>query len=330
MKKHLLLIFCFLILGLWSSAQDKKYILVEHFTNTPCPVCSSRNPQLNSIVELYKDDVHHISFHPPYPYSSCIFYQANKSENVGRAEYYGVQGSPSAVVQGTLLNGSPLLPEDQITSRLSDVAQVSLIVSETSGSSRSVDIEIKNLLDIELSGNYKLYVAVVEKEIQYAAPNGEQVHHNVFRRFLNGLSGTDIGLIPETSSQTLNFDYTLNDDWDADEIYIIAYLQNADTDDILNSGSSQDAVISSSSQESTVEEDWNIFPNPAKGVVRVTLPSQSDRISIQSITGQVVFEEHILRNSNTHYIDVSSLRKGTYFLRVESANRVYTRKLLRI
>ena len=61
-----------------------KYLTMELFTNTPCPICGSQNPGLFSRLTNYEGQYHLISFYPGKPYSSCIFYQANIPENTAR------------------------------------------------------------------------------------------------------------------------------------------------------------------------------------------------------------------------------------------------------
>ena len=93
MKKCCSLLLCLFLASLLSAqASTKKYLLIEHFTNSNCPPCASRNPAFYSLITQaqYADDVHHISYHPSVPYNTCVFYLANKVENNARAAVYGI------------------------------------------------------------------------------------------------------------------------------------------------------------------------------------------------------------------------------------------------
>ena len=83
------------------SAQVTRNVVVEHFTNTRCGICGSRNPGLFGNLKT-SPEVLHISYHPSRPYSSCVLNKHNVSGNDDRAKYYGVYGStPRVVVEGT-------------------------------------------------------------------------------------------------------------------------------------------------------------------------------------------------------------------------------------
>ena len=95
----------FTLVSLALSAQTsvKKYVLLEHFTNSKCSVCASKNPAFFTLIDQYPNDVHHVSIHPSTPYSTCVFYQSNTTENEARADFYNIPGTPRVAVNGTLL-----------------------------------------------------------------------------------------------------------------------------------------------------------------------------------------------------------------------------------
>ncbi|MCB0530326.1 MAG: hypothetical protein KDC65_17730, partial [Saprospiraceae bacterium] len=103
MKKHkLLLLFLFAATALSAQSSAKQYVMIEHFTNTKCPTCASKNPAFYNLINQYPDDIHHISIHPPIPYNTCGLYLANTTENSARANFYGIFGTPSIAINGTL------------------------------------------------------------------------------------------------------------------------------------------------------------------------------------------------------------------------------------
>jgi thiol-disulfide isomerase/thioredoxin len=91
-----------LLMTLHSAGQInvQKFVLIEHFSNTWCPICAGRNPDFYALVQKYSKNIHQISIHPPYPYSGCPLYQYNKAENQERANYYNIQGTPALVLNG--------------------------------------------------------------------------------------------------------------------------------------------------------------------------------------------------------------------------------------
>nr|MBK9652878.1 hypothetical protein [Bacteroidota bacterium] len=81
------------VLGLSFSAnaQSPKTVLVEHFTNTWCSICASKNPAMYQTLSNYPQ-VLHIAFHPSSPYPGCVFNVQNMAENDARANYYNAYG----------------------------------------------------------------------------------------------------------------------------------------------------------------------------------------------------------------------------------------------
>lgn len=71
----------------------------------------------------------------------------------------------------------------------------------------------------------------------------------------------------------------------------------------------------------------NVYPNPAKTQVTVTLSSSIDRIEVTNILGQKVYENATV-GANQTTINVADLQNGAYFVRVYSENCVITRKLI--
>ena len=83
--------------------------------------------------------------------------------------------------------------------------------------------------------------------IEYSSPpgsNGERDFPNVMRKMLPSASGTSVSAMEAGATMTYDFDYAMDAVWNADEIYVIAFLQNEDTREIVNSGSSIDWKVS--------------------------------------------------------------------------------------
>ena len=120
----LLLLFC---VGLNAQNLPKKYVLLEHFTNSKCPICASKNPAFYNLIANYPDDVHHIAYHPPIPYNTCVFYLDNPTENSGRASVYSINGTPRVALNGSLAPVSgALLQQALLTAEIGETSPLSL------------------------------------------------------------------------------------------------------------------------------------------------------------------------------------------------------------
>jgi hypothetical protein len=299
------------------SAQNmpKKYASLEHFTNTPCPSCGSQNPGFFDLLEGYSGNYHHISYHPGQPYQSCIFYQENTTENRARSNYYSISSSPRVVINGLTQSSSGTVTANMLNDVTGGESPIEVQVEETSGINRTVSVDI-NLYGTAPVTNAKLYAAVVEKEIMYNAPNGETVHHNVFRKFLTSSDGNDIDLSNSTSG--ISFNYNITSPWNADEIYTVVWVQDPVTKEVLNSGTPFDPpFVSAIEAPKTVS--FAILPNPVEDLLEIQMenPDQINTIRIHDMSGKQLFYQTGILNSS---INVRSLNPGLYIIELVTNN----------
>jgi hypothetical protein len=69
-----------------------------------------------------------------------------------------------------------------------------------------------------------------------------------------------------------------------------------------------------------------VYPNPTNGIINQKTENKNARLKIFDISGKVVFED-ILAASQQR-VDISSLPKGNYILKVISANREESKKIV--
>lgn len=309
-----------------SFGQAKKYLMLEHYTNTNCSICASRNPAFFDLIANYSDDIHHISIHPPYPYQQCIFYRHNEEENQLRADFYSIPGTPRVVWQGGQRTSPSSATAEKIEDELAETSPIEVIVEETLGDSRTVTVTVKTVGEQPV-GNYKLLVAVVEKEIDYSAPNGEQLHHNVFRDMISRINGELITFAETGQEMSFTFDYDIHSEWNAEEIYALAWVQDFDIGDILNSGTRFDERTTAT-DSILPETSLEVLPNPARGFLNIRLQnieSQNNTVSLFDVTGKLVLEQDFNFDER---LEVNNLARGMYLMKVQTEAGVATRKVV--
>ena len=318
----------FVLLGqLAAQAPVKRYVMIEHFTNSRCGICASRNPAFFNTINAQSDQVHHLSIHPSVPYPQCVFHQANTTENNALAANYNIAGTPRVALNGNLLPaGNPLLPLASFNAALGQTSPLSVKVIETSGMSRTVMVELTAMTALP-AGNYRLFVAVAEKTINQLTPNGESVHHNVFRQMLNTVNGQTINLMPG-QTQTFSFNYNVAANWNADEIYTLAWVRNMDNKEILNSGTRFDQTIGVFDPVSA--RPLRLYPNPAKEAVWVQLPADDPihTIEVFDPSGRMVRMLRLDTMTELLEIRLEDLIPGLYFARASGAAAAYTARFL--
>lgn len=314
-------------------AQDvPKNIIVEHFTNTRCSVCASRNPGFYTALNQ-NPNVIHIAFHPSAPYSTCLFSTQNKIQNDARPKYYGIFGStPRFVINGVEKSG-------QATS--------STVYNDFKNQTTPVDLKVKVAkagTDIEVSfginiksnntiGSVNYLVALVEDTVFYNAPNGEKIHRDVFRKSFSN-DALPSFMIPQNAGNQYNFRSVIKTEtfWDLSRIYAIVILtdSNKEVVQVAKSPLYNPNIVSSTDQQLELVKNVNIYPNPVTSELYIQSYSNESiqNIVIKNSVGQKVME--IAPKVAESSINVGHLINGTYFLEVSFENRISVQKFIKI
>ncbi len=320
-------IFSFIVLlafaaQLFGQNPAKKFILLEHFTNSKCSICASKNPAFYNIINTVANakNIHHLSIHPSTPYSDCVFYQANTVENQAIANFYNVVGTPVLFLNGASASGSTLITQAKLDAAAALTSPITIIVTETANANGSTDVKvaIKTVDAANTSGNFVLNVALSEKTVNQTTPNGESVHRDVFRDMLTTTAGTSITLPAVGQSTEHTFNYTAQSGWKPSELFVTAYVRNLATKAILQSGTRFDAIVLETSQP-IENQSVSLFPNPATDQIFVS----SENIIIESIdvfnaAGQRVFAQTEGIGTAKIAVKTGDLALGIYFTKVKT------------
>lgn len=310
MKKAMLL--SLFLSSLVSIGQVPRAIVLEHFTNTRCSICASRNPALFSNLDNHPD-VMHIAYHPSSPYSSCIFSQHNASDNDLRTNFYGVYGgTPRIVINGVVTNtnfgSSTLFDAYQNQTSDFDVHMTHTLTPD----SVLIRVVIKSVG--AGAGAFNLTVGVAEDTIFYNAPNGENLHRNVFRDFaVHNQSVTSAA-----AGDSLVFHYAVErkSAWNPDAVFAYALLQDTDKS-LLQAGRSAKAANTIGMPEMNAD-DFRVYPIPARDRVKF---DKFVYYRVIDLSGKVVSEGF------SDHVEVSDWKSGMYLLNVNIRGEFRTLRL---
>lgn len=276
-------------------ADSPRKVLVEEATNTSCGPCAAQNPSFQKWIRNNFDVVIPVIYHAWWPGPNDPFFLEDQTMNRGRIQYYGIdqQGVPSVRVNGQMATptsgwyAGAAGDIDALTNELkkykNTTSPITLIVAEQrNGSQSNVSVTVQTTQ--ALTG-LKLRVAVIEYFIHYDQPpgsNGEKDFSWVARKMLPDYKGTTIN-ISSGSSQTFNFSYSIKTNWNANNIYIVAWVQNDQTKEVLQAGQNLKVTkIQASTNNSylTIPRNTQISPvfqitNPNSELVRVAVAINS-------------------------------------------------------
>ncbi len=230
---------------LLSGQTAKRYLTVEHFTNTRCSSCAAQNPQLFTTLNNNPGQVHHLSIHSIVPYAACVFYQHNTVGNNTRRNVYAINSTPTTYTNGLIkgIGGPSLFPQSRVDDLKNSTSPIRIQVSESIvGNTVNINVKVKTFQAFN-NTNLRMYVAIAEQQIQYNAPNGEPNHYNVFRTMLPSDAGQ--AFLPAAVGQELNQNYSvaIHPDWQASQLFATVFIQDTVTKEIWNSGTRFDLII---------------------------------------------------------------------------------------
>ncbi|MGB0930041.1 MAG: T9SS type A sorting domain-containing protein [Chitinophagales bacterium] len=329
---------CFLFVNyIIAQEQNKRYVLLEEFSNTYCPPCIFRHPTFNeNILDNYEDqEVFHISYHLGSPIPDDIFYQANIAEVEERANYYQVPGTPTLHLLGKFSPSGPspdydILPTPILQNYTGSISPLKIEVEETftENNQRNVHIEVKTVNQLIPSNQFRLRLVVVEKTVEYEPPfeGMEAKHHNIFRQTLGGWEGTPFS--PAKVGKTIEYDYTFSvkDAWQDDQIYVIAFVQDDSNQSILNAGSSwKNETVDIENQ--AIPSSIRLYPNPSSDYLFLDAEEKPQSVQMFDIQGQ------LLQNTPFDYanssMDIRNLPKGVYFVSIQWEGEKLVEKIVK-
>lgn len=327
MKNYILLFaLCFIVKNhIIAQSQNKRYVLLEEFTNTYCPPCIFRHPTFNeNILENYEDqEVLHISYHVGSPIPDDVFYQANMEEAEERANYYQVLGTPTLHLLGKFSPPGPspeheILPILTLQNYIGSISPLKIEVKEAllENNQRNVHIEVNTVNQLIPSNQFRLRVVIVEKIVEYEPPfeGMEAKHHNIFRQTLGGWEGE--AFTPAKVGESISYDYTFSvkEEWQSNQIYVIAFVQDDNNQSILNAGSSwKNEVVDIENQ--VTQPSIHLYPNPSSDYLFWDAETKPQFAQIFDVHGQLV------QNTSFDYtnssMDIRTLPKGVYFISIQ-------------
>lgn len=313
MKKIISLIF--VLPAMFCRAQVPLNSVVEHFTNTKCSICASRNPGFQSNL-LAHPQITQLSVHPSAPYSTCILSMQNKKDNDDRTNLYGVYGAtPRLVINGNLIPASADYSSASLFSLYTGLTTpVSMRIEQTNYGKDSIKAKVFIRKHAATSGDARLFIGLAEDTVFVNGGNGETRHYNVLRKSLTGVAPISVSLaFPVGDSISIEMTGTVNSFWYMSRMFVVALLHENASFNLLQSARSL-PLKSAGIQAPNEVLEFNVSPNPVSDVLRINIPdNESLKYSLFDMMGSLKSKGII---NGTLKIDMSYLPNALYLLQL--------------
>jgi len=317
--------------------------LLEHFSTMRCPNCPPAHTNIHNWLSS-RPDIIHLIHHCGY-YTDVY----TVSESQALIPFYndgGATYAPAVMIDRRHMTDDPgpiFFPSSQnnYTTNLLDqaLATPAYITVNMEGTYdphiRTIQLTVSGQLVGEIfETSPRLTVYIMEDGLQnsQAGASGTYTHDCVMRDAISGGGAWgDANVISTTVGSTYSKTYTykLNDSWNADNLTLIAFVNNHDANDInnraiLNANSMKVSDLAAGINENN-ESHSVIYPNPATNVLNILSEKEIRNIEIYNVEGQLV--KFISDNVNS--IGISDLNNGVYFVKIHTENGTATHKFIK-
>ena len=238
LKSSLIIFTCFSLAA--GFAASPKKILFENITNASRAESANADPvMVDYLINNYRDIIP-IFYHNNLAYDK-INAECSGPNNYRVNDFYKLTVMPFAFVNGVYAVETSNSAEvhNRVITQYGDMSPITLNIDEKrNGKSVEVSIGIQTDEAIE---NKRLHIAVVEFYHHYpeAGTNGQQDFYFIVRDMLPSGAGELINM-EAGGSDTFTQAYVMDDNWNADDMYIVAFIQDDSTREVLQAESNLD------------------------------------------------------------------------------------------
>ena len=229
------------------TAYGIKKLLLEEFTNTGCGPCADTNPTIDAfLAAVGVGNVIAVKVHVDWPSPEDPFYLEHPTDCDTRTDYYGIDGVPASVVDGLYdleWYGGNYYSSIGVYYDTPLLADLAVQVAGDAGSGYTAHVGVYPTDDLVETRSLTLQTVVTQNYLSYPSapgPNGETEFADTAIDFLPDAGGTAVTVAPGDEPQYLTFDFELGDDFDADVMEVVVFLQDDATLEVLQAGTTED------------------------------------------------------------------------------------------
>jgi hypothetical protein len=212
-----------------------KRVLLLDFTDQGCINCLRATEEIQNLLDIYNDTLIAVSIHASPRSFSLVTDDGNEYD-----KHFKVTRHPTGIIDGVFSSSSPQLWGGFVWERykLDPALNIELSVS-LEKETRELKT-ISRITGLAEHSGLKLLLWVIENKIidRQLMLDGkyklDYEHNHVFRAAINGRWGGDAFSIHEYEEQTFENSYILNDHWHEENISIVGFVYNINSNEVLS------------------------------------------------------------------------------------------------
>lgn len=223
----------------------KIVVLLEDYTGVKCTNCPAAAEIASNLQEQYGEHLVVLGVHPKSALQNPVggFPDFRTDDGNEWNNYFNISAYPTGTVNRQEAIGSASWTEEVYDVIGSDAPARLIVKTEYNTTNRELKLSIHSkFLQNVASDDVRLTVCMMENNIigKQVTPTGVDtayVHRHVFRGTADGLTWgrvlSSAGSISEGSNFITNMKFTLDEEYNADEFYIVAFITDHNTREVL-------------------------------------------------------------------------------------------------
>ncbi len=332
----------------------RKAVLVEEATGTWCTWCPRGAVFMEFMAEKYGSAFVGIAVHNNDPMLVTDY-------DTGLTSTPGFTGFPAVVMERSMFMDPseveiPFL--DRVVTPARGAFEIGADLDAATGNI-DISVELEALEEVTVFDN--IVLAILEDEVTgtgngYAQVNAyagggngvmggyellpspvpaeDMVYEDVARALITPYEGVDseiAGILQPGNTKLLNFNFTLEEEWNTDHLSLVAILLNNDGSannayEISLADALDNGFIISNVNDPDLQSSFEIYPNPAADLLNIKLESSEIgdvQLELINIYGQTMQTERLqsFTGQQNWVINISDLPNGVYSARVRIGNK---------
>ena len=303
-------------------------LMIEHFSSSTCQPCVSVDNDMMTLTHDNEGKYTYVKYPWNYPGVGDKYYIEDCSV---RGAYYEVSGVPTIIFDGTTTTKQP--KQSYFDNSYATPAYIKIIGGyEIEGNNITVKATITPYIDI---ADAKLFMTVNEKTTTgNIGSNGLEEFHHVLMCMLTGSEGLDTSFYAGQRQQyEFVYDMSTTNVEEMDDLEVAVWIQSYVTKEVHNSATLTEGFKEDNEDIDNITEEQissvQVYPNPVNDKLYIATEEEVEDVVVYSITGVIVGQQSTVNGQQTLTIDLSDLKSGIYFVKINTGKGNIVKRIIK-